>query len=435
LKNYINTYHGKIKEHKHYANAVHWTKLISITGSAQIMVQGTALVTGIFLVHLLPVKEYAFYTIANTMLGTMTVLADGGISSGVMAEGGKVWKDKTKLGVVLATGIRLRQRFAILSLLVSASVLFYLLKQHDADTLSCVLVILALVPAFLAALSDTIYQIAPKLHQDIKPLQKNQFVVGMLRFLTTTVFVFIFPWTFVALLANGLPRSFGNIQLKGISQKYSDKDQLPDKEVEKSILKVVRRVMPGSIYYCVSGQLTIWILSLYGTTSSLASFGALGRITSVTAIFSTVFATLIIPRFARLPNTKRVLVKSFIIDQIILFVLSLLFIAFVYLFSDQILYVLGSKYQGLNYELLLITISGCMGVISQATNGLLASRGLIIPPFLFIGTTVFIQVGAAFVFPLSKIEGVIFYGMSTIAIIYIIRLVYFYYTLRTHDNL
>lgn len=412
-----------------------WSKIIGVTFSAQASIQVLGLLTGVLLVRLLPTEEYAFYTIANTMLGTMTVLADGGISSGVMSEGGKVWKDRTKLGVVLATGIYLRKRFAIVSLLVSAPILFYLLKEHDANILTCSLIILTLIPAFYAALSDTIYETAPKLHQDIKPLQKNQFLVSVLRFVASTA-AFIFPWTFIALLANGLPRSFGNIKLRGMLKKYADEHQKPDKTVEKSILKVVRRVMPGSIYYCVSGQLTIWILSLNGTTTSLASFGALGRIASVTAIFSAVFSTLIIPRFARLPENKSVLIKTFVKDQAILFALNLFFIGLVFVFSDQILFILGAKYKHLNYELLLVAISGCVGVISQATNGLLAARGLIIPPFLFIGTTVIVQIGAAFIFPLSQIEGVIFYGMSTLAVNYLIRLVYFIVVItKSHENI
>jgi hypothetical protein len=44
---------------------------------------------GILIIRLLPV-EYAFYTLANTMHRTMTVLADGGITTGVMSQVGKV---------------------------------------------------------------------------------------------------------------------------------------------------------------------------------------------------------------------------------------------------------------------------------------------------------------------------------------------------------
>jgi hypothetical protein len=89
----------KLKEHPKYDTVVSWGKLISITGSVQLILQALGFASGILIIRLLPVQEYAFYTLANTMLGTMTVLSDGGISAGVMAQGGRVWKDKEKLGV------------------------------------------------------------------------------------------------------------------------------------------------------------------------------------------------------------------------------------------------------------------------------------------------------------------------------------------------
>ena len=80
--------------------AVTWFKLISITGGAQLIVQAIGLVSGIIVIRLLSTSEYGLYTLANTMLGTMIILADGGISAGVMAQGGKVWQDKNQLGIV-----------------------------------------------------------------------------------------------------------------------------------------------------------------------------------------------------------------------------------------------------------------------------------------------------------------------------------------------
>ena len=61
----------------------YWLKLITITGLAQVIVQAVGFISGILVIRLLPVQEYALYTLANTMLGTMTVLSDGGISTSV----------------------------------------------------------------------------------------------------------------------------------------------------------------------------------------------------------------------------------------------------------------------------------------------------------------------------------------------------------------
>ncbi len=67
-----------------------WGKLISVTGSAQVLIQALGFISGIIIIRLLPTEEYAFYTLANTMLGTMNILSDAGVSTGVMAQGGKV---------------------------------------------------------------------------------------------------------------------------------------------------------------------------------------------------------------------------------------------------------------------------------------------------------------------------------------------------------
>ncbi len=76
---------SKFKQHPKYNTLLYWGKLISITGSAQIIVQAVGFVSGILIIRLLPVQEYAFYTLVNTMLGTVALLVDGGISTGAMA--------------------------------------------------------------------------------------------------------------------------------------------------------------------------------------------------------------------------------------------------------------------------------------------------------------------------------------------------------------
>jgi hypothetical protein len=232
------------------------------------------------------------------MLGTITVLADGGISNGVMAAGGKVWNDKQKLGAVLATGLNLRRKFAMGSLLVSLPILFYLLNHNGASVMTSMLITLSMIPAFFAALSDSLLEIVPKLHQSILPLQKNQMAVSVFRLLLSTFFLFVFPWAFIAILAAGIPRIWGNFKLRKIVYQLADENQQSDKIIQKDILDLVKKILPGAIYYCFSGQLSIWIISFFGNTNSVAQLGALGRLNMVLAIFNTIVATLVVPRFA-----------------------------------------------------------------------------------------------------------------------------------------
>ena len=362
-----------------------WVKLISLTGSAQVVVQAVGMLSGIIIIRLLSVEEYAFYTLANTMLGTMTILADGGISSGVIAEGGKVWQNTKKLGSVINTGLKLRKSFALFSLLILLPVLGYLLWKNDASWQTIGLVSLSILPAFYAALSDKIYQIPLKLNQSIAPLQKNQVLVSIGRLVLISGSLFIFPFTFIALLGNGIPRLIGNYKLKKLSEPFTDFTEPPKQAINERILKIVKLTIPGSIYFCISGQITVWLLSLFGNTNAVAQIGALGRISTLFSLFTILSATLFIPRFARQKQDYSQLLRVYI--KILLVIFSVLFFAVLLLklFSPYVLIILGKDYTNLNYELFLSLVAAGVGVLSGVSFNLNSSRGWIINPIMLIG--------------------------------------------------
>jgi O-antigen/teichoic acid export membrane protein len=380
MKNIANSFYYNPK----YKRSLQWFKLIAMTGVAQVLIQALGLISGILIVRLLPTKEYAFYTIANTMLGTITLLADGGISNGVISQGGKVWNDKRKLGSVIVTGLDLRKKFAVVGLLVVTPLLMFLLKHNGASWLMCILIILSLIPAFLAALSDSLLEVAPKLLQDIKNLQKNQVSANVGRFIMLGIFLFLFPWTYIAILASGIPRIYANMRLRKISSKYADFDEQPDPQVRKEILVLVKRILPGAIYYCFSAQITIWLISIVGSTTAIARVGALGRLTMVLSLFSVMFTTLISPRFARLPNNPDILLSRFVQIQLGLLLLSGIVIVCVWIFSSQLLWILGKSYSNLQHEILLNMIGACLTLISGCAYSLYTYRGWSINPLISI---------------------------------------------------
>ncbi|WP_269227349.1 lipopolysaccharide biosynthesis protein [Flavobacterium eburneipallidum] len=401
----------KIKQHKHYDKSLNILKLISLVGSTEILLKGIGFISGILIVRFLPVQEYAFYTLANTMLGTLIVLTDGGISNGIMSLSGKVWQDPKKLGVILATGLDLRKKFALVTMLVAVPIIFYLLMLNKASWLTAVLILLSLIPAFYADLSDSLLEITPKLHQDIASLQKNQLTVGLGRLALTVFTIFIFPWTFVILLASGLPRIYGNLKLKKINAKFVDTNQKPDPLIRKEILKVVARILPNIIFFAFSGQIVIWILSVFGNANELASIGALGRFSILIGLFTSVLATLFIPRFSRLEDNKSKIWKVFLIFQLILFVFSGFVMLIVFLFPTQMLWILGASYSGLSSELFLILLSNCIGLITAMTGNLIGSRGHFLNPIFVIGMNLCTVVTAFFIWNLSTLQGILYYSI------------------------
>ena len=414
----------RIKNHKHYATAVHWGKLVTITGSSQMIVQATGALSGLLIIRFLPIEEYALYTIANTMLGTMTMLSDSGIANGVMAEGGKVWKDRTRLGKVLQTGLNLRRKFGLVSLLVAIPILVYLLRDHGAGWLTVVLITLGLIPAFYANLSDAMLAVAPRLHQDIKPLQGNFLQVSFGRLILNGLFVFIFPFTFIALFANSIPRLYGNFRLRKIASKFLDIDEKPDKEIRKEIIVSVKRTMPIVIYYCISGQLAIWLISFFGTTTSISKLGAMGRLAMVFSVVISLFSTLIVPRFSRMKESRSKLRSIFLTVQAFTLVISIFMIFAVFLFSDQILWVLGKDYYDLNYELVLVAIANGLGLMTGICSQLTISRGWYLKPVYIIGLNFVSTVVSIALLNLKTLQGVLYFNIVVSSVHYGLMFVY-----------
>jgi len=393
-----------------YEKIIHWARLITITGSAQILIQAIALVSGILIIRILPTSEYALYTLVNTMLGTMTVLADGGISAGVMAQGGGVWQQRDKLGSVMVTGLNLRKKFAIVSLLVALPILFYLLLHHGASLLKATIIVLCLIPAFTAALSDSLLEISLKLRQDINPLQRNQIWVNVLRLIFIAPML-LTPWAGAAILLAGIPRMMGNFKLRKLAGKHVDWSQKSDPEVQKQILSVVRRIMPGCLYFCFSSQLTIWLMSLFGATAAVAQLGALSRISLMLTVIGSLFNILIVPRFARLPNEKKSLLGRYFGVIFLIAIINGVILMFVWFFPTQILWILGDRYKNLDRELFLCLAGSCLMLISSVSYSLYTNRGWVINPIIGIPLHLLIMVGGLFFLNVRTLDGVLIFNI------------------------
>lgn len=395
------------------ARAIEMGKLVTITGSSQGLVQAIGLLSGIIVIRLLPPSEYALYVLANTMLGTMTVLADGGISTGVVSRGGCVWKDREKLGVVIATGLDLRKKFAFVSLLVSIPLMVILLLNHGAGWLTCLLIVLAVIPAFVSLLSGALLQVAPRLKQDVIPLVRNQLVSNLMRLVLLVGSLVFVPFAFVAILASGVPQIWANLNLRKISLPYANWRQSPDREVRKEIMGFVKKMLPASIYYCVSGQITIWLISIFGSTIAIAQVGALTRLAMLLGVMNMVLNMLIVPRFARLADTKGLLLDFYVKIQTGLVAFCAVAIIAVWLFSQQILWVLGADYSGLAYELLLAFIGSCLNLIVGFNSVLNSSRGWLLHPVtgIFLGV-LSIGIGVILI-DVSTLRGVLYFNIFT----------------------
>lgn len=403
---------------------------ISYVTFIQILIQVLGLVTGFLIIRHLSTTEYAWYTIANTLLGTMTVLSDGGVASAMMALGGRVWQNKKELGKVFSTAYDLRKRFAVISLGLAIPILFYLLQKQGASTLTSLLIIFAIIPAFFASLSDNLLQVAPKLNLAFVAVQKNNLLVAIIRFLAIPVLLFIAPFAWIILLLAGVIRIYGNQKLWPLNKKYVDETSRPDIEIRKVITRQVSRLLPGTIYYCFSGQIALWIMSLLGTNTSVAGLGALSRFSLLFSAFTMLFGSVVTPKFSKLTPTGRDLMSMFIRIHILCLFCFLFITFFFYVLSHEFLMLLGNGYQGLSTELIWSISSSLIGIFAGFSFSLFTARGWSINPLISIGVNLLALIAGILIFQVSTLKGVLMMNVFVNSIQYLMNTIFCLYKIN-----
>src|SRR6185503_18662724 len=105
------------------------------------------------------------------MQATMNLMADNGIGSGITAIGGRVWQDKFRFGQLIATAMRLRRVFAVISLTLVTPILFWLLLHNGASLSYGSLITAFVILGFYFQLTVGVLIPVPRLHLEVNRIQ------------------------------------------------------------------------------------------------------------------------------------------------------------------------------------------------------------------------------------------------------------------------
>lgn len=410
---------------------IRYGKSFGVTATYQIIIQAVSLISGFLIVRLIPTEEYAWYTIANTGLGMMTIISDGGINSSLMAQGGKVWQNNTAFAEIFSTAYFLRKRFALISLTIALPFLYYLLHKQHASIITALLIIITLIPAFFASLSDNLLQVAPKLHQNIFAIQKNALTVSILRLLIVIPVLIVFPFTWLILLLTGLTRIYGNIRLWRVNYKYYSATSHVDELAKEKMIRQVSRLLPGTIYYCFSGQIAIWLMSLLGSNTSVAGLGALGRFSLMFSVLTVVFGSIVTPKFSKISENSKSLITLFARIQFFGIITGVLITFFFFLFSNYFLLLLGPSYANLDNELVWSIGASMLGLCAGFSFSLFTSRGWSMHPVITIVVNLLALTAGIIYFEVNTLKGVLMMNVFVNAVQYLMNTIFCFYKIKS----
>ena len=377
----------------------------------QAAVQLIAFSSGILLVRWLPQREYAYFTIANAMQATLMLLADIGISVGLISIGGRVWQDRHRFGELINTGLAVRKKLAAGAVVIVTPILYAMLTRNGASSIYTLLLIAFVLAGFSIQLSVDIFSVVPRLRSDIGRIQKIDFTCAIVRLLLILGLVYLFATAGLAVAIASVTFLLQYFLLRAYAAKVVDLKADENAEDRQEIVRLIKNLAANAVFYCFQGQITVFLISFFARrAASVAEVGALGRLAMIFTVLTNLLINIFVPAFARCQDRRKLrYLYAAIAGGVILFSAAVLGGAA--LFPDQFLFVLGNRYTHLHRELLLMIGVAVISAFSGTLWLLNASKAWVSGAWLYIPLTLATQIALIPFTDFSTVAGVLIFNL------------------------
>src|ERR1700726_2146522 len=381
--------------------ALHRARVVGKFAIVQGVVQIIGFLSGILLVRSLDLHEYAYFTIANTMQGTINLLADIGISVGLVSIGGRVWQDRHRFGQLISTALSVRRKLGAVAIIIVTPVLYFLLVKNGASFFYTAVLVIAVLAGLLIQLSLGVLDVVPRLRSDIARIQSIDLTGAIARLLVLVTLMYFFLNAGVAVAVATATLLLQYAMLRKYVAGVIDLDAPENAE----------DLPANAVFYCWQGQIRVFPISFFARrTSSVAEVGALGRLAMIFAVLSNLLTNVFVPAFARCQSARKLRwLYAAIIGGVGAF--SLLVLCGAEIFPDQFLFVLGSKYAHLHRELLLMVGGAVLSALTGTFWALNASKPWVAGSWLYIPLTLATQIALIPYTDFSSVMGVLTFNL------------------------
>jgi O-antigen/teichoic acid export membrane protein len=391
--------------------ALHRAKVVGSFAVVQGIVQLIGFMSGILVVRTLEQREYAYFTIANTMQGTINLLADIGISVGLVSIGGRVWQDRHRFGELINTALSLRKKLGALVVLAVTPVMYLMLAKNGASSSYIVFLILVVLAGLVFQLSIGVLGVVPRLRADIGRIQIIDLTGAIARLLVLIGLIFVFLNAGVAVAVASAVSLLQYAMLRSYAARVIDLDAPENAEDRHAIVRLTKHLAANSVFYCFQGQITIFLISFFAhQAASVAEIGALGRLAMIFSVLTNLLTNVFVPAFARCQNERKLRrLYTVIVGGVAAFSVSI--IAGAWIFPNEFLFVLGNKYAHLHRELLLMVGGAVFSALTGTFWALNASKAWVTGAWLYIPLTLAAQIALIPYTDFSSVTGVLFFNL------------------------
>ncbi|KGO87435.1 hypothetical protein Q765_07150 [Flavobacterium rivuli WB 3.3-2 = DSM 21788] len=391
-------------------------KQISQVLLGQVSSQVIGFAISFLVVRNLSKPDYSIFTVLMSIQGMMNVLSSSGITIGFQKIAGTVWSDNAALSRLVKTARDIRTKVFFIALVFTNCYGYFIFYKQGVPFFESFFYLIAISFAVFPDVQKSFTRIILLLKKRIGAVQITEFIAQVIRLILIVGCITFLRKYFdikVVLGASIIAAWVANIYINKRSEDFTDvRDVSVSEEYKATLIEYMKLNWHNAMFYTFKGQISIFLIGVYGSGENLASLGAITRYSMVFTIVSSLIVSIVIPAFARQQNKDK-LIKFYFIALIGFIVFALFTLLLAYLLDDFLLSILGQGYRGYNTELFLVFVSGLVGVLTGLLQGLNYSKGWMkFNTYLSIPLDVFTLILGLVLFDITSIKGVL--CMSTL---------------------
>jgi O-antigen/teichoic acid export membrane protein len=386
-----------------------WIQRLAAYGGVQILVQLVNAASGFVLVRTMEKEHYAWFTLVNSLLATLSILTDSGLGSAMMSLGGQHFDDKPRFASLMLTSRRLRMKFMLMAAVVTLPAGWWLLAHNGAAPWLIVSLLALVFVTSLSSAEGVVLGAVNKLERRVDRILQADVCVSLSRLGGVLLGCLAGMNALLAAAATAVAQWAQILLLRRQTRVSLSVGQVSEEEWKPPMMKVVRELFPLCLFQAVQGHLTTWVLGIFAVTSDVADVGALSRFGIVFSLLGLPFVQLLCPVIARTSDPVRLKKLCWLAVGGYALVASLLALCGV-LFADFVLWVLGGEYRHLKTELAWYLGAQTLGSVATATWGVAFTRSWVRRGWLVAPITLVLQAVAATQLNLTDVRHAIAFG-------------------------
>jgi hypothetical protein len=312
---------------------------------------------------MLSIEAYAQYGLAFGFQSTVSTLMDLGFASTIVPLVGERLQDGRLVGRYVRAARHLRDRaFWMLSPAVAIAFLFITSRHHWSVGIQALLLVSVLLSLYSGG--KVSYFSAPLfLYRRLREYYLPQTLSGCAR-LAAYVVLGAAGWlnASVASMLSALSVTMNGWLLGRESRRYLEWPSRNDKAVEREVVQYILPAIPAIILGAFHGQIALFLISIFGSTSSIAQVAALARMGQLFAVLMTFNIVIVEPYVARLPAKRLLSTYMKFLAGATLGAACL--VSFSFLYPGVFLWLLGPNYQNLRDTIGWVVLTACINYIA-----------------------------------------------------------------------